>query len=59
MTISPTGVDPANPYAVKVAKLALDQTRADGEAAVSLIESVPSAPPVGAEGQGRHVNTHA
>jgi hypothetical protein len=46
-------------YAVRVEKLSQDATKATGEAAVALIESVPKPPQVGLEGQGRLINTYA
>ncbi|MCX5748132.1 MAG: hypothetical protein NT062_37205 [Proteobacteria bacterium] len=51
-----TSVDPANAYAVRMARVAQDQQRADGKSAVALIEQVPSTPDV--EGKGQHVNTY-
>lgn len=57
MTISGTGIDPANQYAVRVQKIAQDQMKQDGTGTVTLIEG--AAPPVGPEGQGAHVNTYA
>jgi hypothetical protein len=54
----PTGVV-ANPtYAVRMERIAQDQVRVDGDAAVELIEqAVP--PPPGPDGQGTHVNRYA
>ena len=51
----------AAPARLAVAKKALDSARAEGKAAVSLIDSAASvgSRPVGLEGQGRLVNTHA
>jgi hypothetical protein len=57
VTIPTTGTDPANPYAVRVQKLAQDQAKRDGEQAVALIEG--AAAPVGPHGEGAHVNTYA
>lgn len=57
MTISGTGLDGANQFAVRVQKLAQDQEKRDGEQAVALIED--AAPRVGPDGQGQRVNTYA
>lgn len=57
MNISGTGVDPSNPYAVAVQKIAQDQEKQDGRQAVDLIEG--ASPPVGPNGEGAHVNTYA
>jgi hypothetical protein len=57
MTISGTGLDPANTYAVRVQKLAQDQAKQQGEQAVELIEQ--ATPRVGPNGEGTHVNTVA
>jgi hypothetical protein len=57
MTISGTGLDGANQVAVRVQKLAQDQEKREGEQAVALIEQ--AVPPVGAHGEGTHVNTYA
>jgi hypothetical protein len=57
MTISGTGLDGANQFAVRVQKLAQDQQKREGEQAVTLIEQ--STPPVGPNGEGAHVNTYA
>jgi hypothetical protein len=56
MDVTATGS--MSPYAVRCEKLAQDAVRAEGEAAVELIDAA-SPPPVGAEGQGSHVNTYA
>jgi hypothetical protein len=56
---STSGLEASNTYGVSVARLAQNQARADGEAAVALIDGVPSAPPVGPHGQGQVINTHA
>jgi len=56
MNVSGTGLDGANPLAVRVQKLAQDQEKRDGEQAVALIEQ--AIPPVGPHGEGTHVNTH-
>lgn len=45
-------------YATRVQKLAMATAKDQGEAAVQLIEEA-SAPPVGPQGQGSHVNTTA
>lgn len=45
-------------YSVRVEKLAQDQQKIEGEAAIQLIEGA-SPPPVGPQGQGTHVNTFA
>jgi hypothetical protein len=57
MTISGTGLDPANAFAVRVQKLAQDQAKQEGEQAVALIEQ--ATPQVGPHGEGSHVNTVA
>jgi hypothetical protein len=57
MTISGTGLDPANTFAVRVEKLAQDQAKHEGEQAVALIEQ--ATPQVGPNGEGSHVNTVA
>ncbi|HET9623841.1 MAG TPA: hypothetical protein VFP84_20860 [Kofleriaceae bacterium] len=52
----PTGAQ----YAVSVAKLAQSSTKAEGEAAVQLIESAGQVPPPpGVNGEGTHINTYA
>jgi len=49
-----------NAYAVRVAKLAQDVAKQEGEAAVSLIEDAGNhAPPVGPNGEGSVINTTA
>jgi len=45
-------------YAVSVEKLRQGAAKAEGEAATKLIEQ-SEAPPVGANGEGSHVNTYA
>lgn len=45
-------------YATSVQKLAQDQVKVQGEAAVALIDGA-QAPPPGLEGQGSHVNRYA
>jgi hypothetical protein len=57
MNVSGTGVDPSNPYSVRVAKLAQDQQKLQGEQAVAMIES--ASPAVGPNGEGSHINTVA
>lgn len=58
MTIpSTSGLDPSNPYAVAVQKIAQNQQKQEGEQAVQLIES--AGPSVGPNGEGTHVNTYA
>lgn len=53
-----SGVDPQGGYAIRVQKLAQDQQKVEGAQAVELIEqSAP--PPVGANGEGSHINTYA
>lgn len=44
-------------YAVRVEKLAQNAAKAEGEAAVQLIENA-SPPPPGANGEGAHINTY-
>lgn len=44
-------------YGVRVTKLAQQAQRAEGEAAVALIEGTKVPP--GLQGQGTHINTHA
>jgi hypothetical protein len=56
MTIPVAGVDPSNPYAIAVQKLAQNQAKQEGEQAVALIQN--SAPPVGPNGEGSHINTY-
>ena len=46
-------------YATSVQKLAQDQAKVQGEAAVKLIDSAQAAPPPGLDGQGSHVNRYA
>lgn len=47
-------------YAARVQKLAQDQAKVDGHAAVALIDGAqPQPPPPGPEGQGTHVNRYA
>jgi hypothetical protein len=47
-------------YAVSVAKLAQNATKASGEAAVQLIQSAGAqVPPPGPNGEGTHINTYA
>ncbi len=58
MEISGTGVDPSGAYAVRVQKLAQDQQKVEGAMTVDLINQ-SSPPPVGANGEGTHVNTYA
>jgi len=54
------GSDMPNAYAVRVAKLAQDVAKQEGEAAVSLIEDAGNhAPPVGPNGEGSVINTTA
>jgi hypothetical protein len=57
MTIPVAGVDPSNPYAIAVQKLAQNQAKQEGEQAVELIQN--AAPPVGPSGEGSHINTYA
>jgi hypothetical protein len=57
MTVSGTGLDPSNQFAVRVQKIAQDQVKQEGAQVVDLIEG--SAPPVGPHGEGTHVNTYA
>jgi hypothetical protein len=57
MTISGTSLDGASELAVRVQKLTQDEAKREGAQAVSLIEEA-SAPPVGVQGEGRHVNTY-
>ncbi len=45
-------------YAVRVEKLAQNAAKAEGEAAVQLIENA-TPPPAGAHGEGSHINTYA
>lgn len=45
-------------YVVGVEKLRQGSAKAEGEAAVKLIEQ-SEAPPVGVNGEGSHVNTYA
>jgi hypothetical protein len=54
---SPAGLDGANPYAVRVQKLAQDQEKREGQQAVELIDQ--ATPQVGPNGQGSHINTYA
>jgi hypothetical protein len=54
-----SGSDPVGiQYAVGVEKLRQGSAKAEGEAAVKLIEQA-GAPPVGANGEGSTVNTYA
>ena len=48
-------------YAVKMEKIAQTATKAEGEAAVQLIETAAQAapPPVGPNGEGSRINTYA
>jgi hypothetical protein len=45
-------------YAMRVEKLAQNATKADGEAAVQLIEGAQVPPPAGIHGEGTHINTY-
>ncbi|HEY0192458.1 MAG TPA: hypothetical protein VGC42_15165 [Kofleriaceae bacterium] len=58
MEISGAGVDPSGAYAIRVQKLAQDQEKVEGAQTVALIEQ-SSPPPVGASGEGTHINTYA
>jgi hypothetical protein len=51
-------LDPSNAAAVSVQKIAQDQEKQQGEGAVALIQSA-APPPVGAHGEGTHINTYA
>ena len=54
---SPTAVQQV--YAVRVEKLAQNATKAQGQAAVALIESaVKTPPPPGQNGEGSRINTY-
>jgi hypothetical protein len=54
-----SGSDPVGmQYAVGVEKLRQGSAKAEGEAAVKLIEQA-EAPPVGAHGEGSQINTYA
>lgn len=53
-----SGVDPQGEYAIRVQKLAQNQQKQEGAQAVRLIEE-SSPPPVGANGEGSHINTYA
>jgi hypothetical protein len=57
MDSSIPGMDVGMAYAVRVQQMTQNQARADGKAALQLIEQA-SAPPPGLEGQGTHVNTY-
>jgi hypothetical protein len=57
MTIPVAGIDGSNQYAIAVQKIAQDQLKRDGQQVVTLIQN--AAPPVGANGEGRHINTYA
>lgn len=47
-------------YATSVHKLAQDQAKVEGQAAVALIDGAqPQPPPPGLDGQGTHVNRYA
>ncbi|HEY4180234.1 MAG TPA: hypothetical protein VGM90_25500 [Kofleriaceae bacterium] len=47
-------------YTVKAAKMSLDATKAQGQAAVALIQSAAQTPPpVGPNGEGARINTYA
>ncbi len=53
------GVGVGREYAVEVTKLARQQQRADGQAAVALIEQAKAAQPaVGTEGQGANLRVY-
>ena len=53
------GVGVGREYAVEVTKLARQQQRADGQAAVALIEqATASQPAAGTEGQGTHLRVY-
>ena len=55
---SPTAVQQV--YAVRVEKLAQNATKAQGQAAVALIEgATQTPPPVGQNGEGSRINTYA
>lgn len=55
---SPTAVQQV--YAVRVEKLAQTTAKAQGQAAVALIEGATKAPPPpGHNGEGVHINTYA
>jgi|JI10StandDraft_1071094.scaffolds.fasta_scaffold121869_3 hypothetical protein len=57
---SALGVAASTQYATSVHKLAQDQAKVDGQAAVALIDGAqPEPPPPGPEGQGTHVNRYA
>ena len=46
-------------YAVGVMKIAHNAAKAEGEGTVALIEgAAQAAPPVGVNGEGRHINTY-
>ena len=57
MSISETSLDTASLVAVRVEKLAQDQAKQESNQIVALIEQ--SAPPIGPNGEGSHVNTYA
>jgi hypothetical protein len=46
-------------YTVQIQKIAQDQQRETGEAAVALIAGARQPPPPGLDGQGTHINTYA
>ena len=57
---SALGVAASTQYATSVHKLAQDQAKVDGQAAVALIDGAqPELPAPGPDGQGTHVNTYA
>ena len=54
VSLDPSAVTPRN-YPIRVAKLAQDQQRVEGKAAVKLIDQAA----VGPDGVGAHVDTQA
>jgi hypothetical protein len=46
-------------YTVKAAKMSMDAAKQQGQAAVALIQAIPTPPPPGPNGEGSRVNTYA